>query len=88
VNSYRIITTNRFLKRLKKLDPSIKERILNAVQEISERPRIGSTIIYNERNLYKYRVGDYRIIYEVDETARHVLFIIVDHRSRVYRDLT
>lgn len=88
MNSYRIITTKRFLRHLKKLDSNVKERILDAVQEISERPYVGSTLVYDERKLYKFRVGDYRLIYEVDETARSVLFLIVDHRSRVYRDFT
>ena len=88
MSSYRIITTKRFLRRLKNLDSSVKERVLDAVQDISERPRTGSTMIYNEHSLYKYRVGDYRIIYKVDETERAVIFIIVEHRRRVYRNLT
>lgn len=88
MNSYQIITTKRFLRRLKKLDAKVKERILDAIQEISERPYLGSTLVYDERKLYKFRVGDYRLIYEVDETARSVLFLIVDHRSRVYREFS
>jgi mRNA interferase RelE/StbE len=79
VNSYRIITTKRFLRHLKNLDVKVKERILDAIKEISERPYLGSTLVYDERKLYKFRVGDYRLIYEVDEMARSVLFLIVDH---------
>jgi len=42
--------------------------------------------VFDERRLYKFRVGDYRLIYEVDEKGRRVLFLVVDHRRRVYRE--
>ena len=60
MGSYRIVTTRRFLRRLKKLDRVVRERVLDAVQEISERPYVGSTLVFDERRLYKFRVGDYR----------------------------
>lgn len=36
---------------------------------ISERPYVGSTLVFDERRLYKFRVGDYRLVYEVDELS-------------------
>ena len=86
MGSYRIITTKRFLRHLKRLDRAIRERTLEAVREVSERPYLGSTLIFDERRLYKFRVGDYRLIYEIDEEKKAVLFLIVDHRRRVYRE--
>ena len=86
--NYSIITTKRFLRHLRKLDHSIRERVLDAVQEISENPHTGSTLVHGDRKLSKCRVGDHRLIYEIDDAARTVTFIIVDHRRRVYRDLT
>ena len=86
MSSYRIVTTRRFLRRLKKLDRGVRDRVLDAVQMISERPYVGSTLVFDERRLYKFRVGDYRLIYEVDEEGRRVLFLVVDHRRRVYRE--
>lgn len=43
-------------------------------------------MIFDERRLYKFRVGGYRLVYEVDEENKAVLFLIVDHRRRVYRE--
>jgi len=43
-------------------------------------------LIFDERKLYKFRVGGYRLVYEVDEENKAVLFLIVDHRRRVYRE--
>ena len=84
--SYRILTTRRFLRHLKRLEGEVRERVLDAVREVSERPYLGSTLMFDERRLYKFRVGDYRLVYEVDEEKKAVLFLIVDHRRRVYRE--
>jgi len=65
VNSYRIVATKRFLRRLKELDRKIRERVLRAIEEIAEKPYIGSTLVFNGKRLYKYRVGNYRVVYEV-----------------------
>jgi mRNA interferase RelE/StbE len=86
VGSYRILTTRRFLRHLKRLEGEVRERVLDAVREVSERPYLGSTLMFDERRLYKFRVGDYRLVYEVDEEKKAVLFLIVDHRRRVYRE--
>ena len=86
MGSYRILATKRFLRHLKRLDREVRERILNAIRAVSERPYLGSTLIFDERRLYKFRVGDYRLVYEIDEEKKAVLFLIVDHRRRVYRE--
>ncbi len=33
---------------------------------------------------YRYRVGDYRVIYEIDDNLKQVAIIFIGHRSRVY----
>ena len=86
MGSYRILTTRRFLRHLKRLEGEVRERVLDAVREVSERPYLGSTLMFDERRLYKFGVGDYRLVYEVDEEKKAVLFLIVDHRRRVYRE--
>jgi mRNA interferase RelE/StbE len=86
VGSYKILTTKLFLRHMKRLDSRVRERILDAIREASERPYLGSTLIFDERRLYKFRVGDYRLVYEIDEEKKVVLFLVVDHRRRVYRE--
>ena len=51
MDSYRILTTKRFLRHLKRLDREVRERILDAIREVSERPYLGSTLIFDERKL-------------------------------------
>ncbi|MEH2244858.1 type II toxin-antitoxin system RelE family toxin [Nostoc sp.] len=33
---------------------------------------------------YRYRVGDYRVIYQIDDDLNQVTIILIQHRSRVY----
>ena len=74
-----------FLKLLARLDKLIRERILKAIEEIPKDPRRGSRLLFTREVCFKWRVGDYRIIYKIDERRRIVIFIVVDHRARVYK---
>jgi len=73
-----------FVKLLRKLDKQIRERVLRAVEDILIDPRQGSRLVYSEHVTFKWRVGDYRIVYLIDEHRKVVTFAVVDHRSRVY----
>lgn len=77
--------TPTFLKLLKKLERRIKERVLKAVEEVLEDPRRGSQLVFAKHICFKWRIGNYRMIYTIDEQGMVVAFIVVDHRSRVYR---
>ena len=73
-----------FLKLLRKLDRPIKERVVQAVEEVLENPRRGSQLVFAKQVCFKWRIGDYRMIYTIEEGRKVVTFIVVDHRSRVY----
>lgn len=47
--------------------------------------RLGKPLRGDLTGLYSARRGDYRVIYRIDETARSVEIVRVDHRSAVYR---
>jgi mRNA interferase RelE/StbE len=76
--------TPTFLKLLARLDRQVKDRVLRAIQEILDDPRKGSQLVFAEHVCFKWRVGDYRMIYTIDEHRKHVTFVVVDHRRRIY----
>jgi len=80
------VATRRFLKHLKGLEEKTRERVLRAMEEIVQKPYTGSLLVFDERRLYKRRVGNYRVIYEIDEMGKRVLFHIVHHRKKMYRE--
>lgn len=75
-------------RSLAKLDRQIAKRIISKLREIAtlDDPRsVGKPLVGNLAGLWCYRVGDYRIICYIDDSALVILVVDVDHRSEVYR---
>lgn len=83
--SYDSAFTPIFLKLLSKLEKQIRERVLKAIVDVLREPRKGSQLVFSKQICFKWRVGDYRMIYTIDERSKTVIFIVVDHRSRIYK---
>lgn len=75
-------------KELSKLDKTAAERILRFLEEriaTEEDPRrFGESLAENLAGLWKYRIGDYRVIVEIQDERVVVLVLRVGHRSKVY----
>jgi len=73
-------------RELERIDRSTVSRILAKIEELSMEPRpSGSQKIRGEGRLWRLRVGDYRVIYGVDDSRRCVDIVAVGHRREVYR---
>ena len=73
----------RDLKRLQEKDFS---RIVDAIKYLSENPRPqGVRKISGSENDWRFRVGVFRVIYEIDDEARVIRILRVRHRKEVYR---
>lgn len=75
-------------RSMKKLDRQIAKRIVAKLREISrlEDPKsTGKGLTENESGLWRYRVGDYRIVVDIEDDVLVILVVDVNHRSRVYR---
>lgn len=87
---WRVTISGRFNKSLKKLRGSEKEKVETAITDIILSPTtvLGDTkapLSNNLRGVWRYRVGDWRIIYTVDKQAKTVTMLDYTHRSKVYR---
>lgn len=76
-------------KQLAKLDRKVQAEILRYLREriqTDEDPRrFGAPLRKEMAGRWKYRVGDYRIICEIQDEKVLVLVLMVGHRSRVYQ---
>ena len=71
---------------IKRLPRSAFHRILPQIKSLAEDPRpFGCRKITGSKNDWRIRVGDYRIIYEINEKANAVRVMRVRHRREVYR---
>lgn len=76
------------LKAFRKLHGEKRGRVAEAILRLAEEPRpTGSRKISGRRGLYRIRIGDYRVIYEVQHEVLVVLIIKVAHRREAYRKL-
>jgi mRNA interferase RelE/StbE len=62
------------------------DRLIKKIKELVFNPRPqGSEKLAGRSNLYRFRQGDYRVIYSVDDQSRLVDIIKIGHRRDVYR---
>jgi mRNA interferase RelE/StbE len=77
-------------KQLRKLDPQIARRLTTYLRDrvsIAKDPRaIGAALKGDElRQFWKYRVGDYRLIVEIQDHLIRIVVVRLGHRREVYR---
>jgi len=85
---FRIVFTERAKKQLKKLDKYTASLIIGWLEkniEGCEDPRIhGKALVDNKSGQWRYRIGDYRVICEIQDTEIIVLVLEVGHRRDIY----
>jgi mRNA interferase RelE/StbE len=73
-------------KELEALESTQVARILARIEALAIEPRPGgSTKLQGAQRLWRVRVGDYRVVYNVDDRQRLVDVVRVRHRRDVYR---
>ena len=83
---YRVFLERAAEKQLKQLSAKLHDRLIAAVQALAKNPRPpGCRKLTGTDNDWRIRVGDYRIVYEIDDASREVRVNRVRHRREVYR---
>ena len=85
---YAIEVTPAALRQLRKIDGSDQARIIAAIDRLAHQPRpAGIRALTGHPGLLRIRVGDYRVVYSVDDGRLVVTIIAAAHRRAIYRDL-
>jgi mRNA interferase RelE/StbE len=66
------------------LPSEVKSRIVETIKETLTKPGNGTILVGSLKGLWKVRVGKYRIIYEIDEQEKKIVFHDVELRKKVY----
>ena len=80
---YEIIFSQKAKKQLLKLDKAIQERVISALERIRIRPEAYITKLIGDPG-YKIRIGDYRVIIDIDKQNLLILIIKIGHRKNIY----
>ena len=81
---FEIIWSSSAVKELKKLDRLIAKRIYDAVGKLKEDPYHSIKKLSNS-DYFRLRVGDYRVILDINEYQLRILVIKVGHRKKIYK---
>lgn len=85
---YRIEFKSEARRRLLHLDRPLRRRIEARINALADDPRPhGVETLTGPEKLYRVRVGDYRIIYTIEDRVLMVLVVRVGHRREVYRGM-
>ena len=86
MNKYNIALKKSVEKDLKKIPLNEYKKIKTKILALSHTPRpIGIRKLVNEDEKYRIRIGDYRIIYLIDDNNNKVIIFGVGHRKDIYR---
>jgi len=73
-------------KALRKLVVRVQRRIVAAVELLADNPRPAECVkLAGDENLWRIRVGDYRVVYEIHDKRLVILVVSIGHRRDVYR---
>ena len=83
---YELIIKPTAEKSLDKLPRSTRRRIVDALKDLRSDPRpAGVAKLVGEEDLWRIRIGSYRVVYEIHDDRLVVLVLRVAHRKDIYR---
>lgn len=84
---YQLIIKRTVSKDMKKFPLDIKRKLISAIESLREQPFPQTNLkkLQGSPNSYRLRVGDYRILYDVEEEIRIISVYKVGHRKDIYR---
>ena len=89
MDNFQVILLPQALKFYKKCSSELAERLNRCFEDLEKNPFFGPHIkpLKVKNKLYRYRISDYRVIYEIDKKAKKVGVLLISHRASAYRNV-
>lgn len=84
--SYDIYYSEHALKEFENLDNSMRHRIKKAIEKLRQFPNLSNIkrLKYTGHEDYRLKIGDYRIIFRVNEKKNEIYILALGHRKDIY----
>ncbi|KEQ55950.1 putative toxin RelE2 protein [Marine Group I thaumarchaeote SCGC AAA799-E16] len=82
--TWQVIWSEKSVKQLEKIDKKTSQRIFDAVLECADDPFKNVTRLTNSP-FYRLRVGNYRVILDLQQSRMIIFVVETDHRGRIYK---
>ncbi|MBS6732836.1 MAG: type II toxin-antitoxin system RelE/ParE family toxin [Streptococcus salivarius] len=80
-----MVPTPKFAKNFKKLDPFVRKQIKSYLNRVTENPRAkGKALVVNRTGQWRYCIGAYRVIVNIQDNELIILALEVGHRRDIY----
>ena len=83
---YRILIENRVKREIKRFPNEILRKIISTIEELKLDPRPAGVKKLIEKDGWRIRIGNYRILYTIDDKNKVVTVYRIRHRKEVYLD--
>jgi mRNA interferase RelE/StbE len=83
--NYQIIIPNAVQKQIKKLPRDVQDDILDCLIKLQTNPRPSGYLKMKNMEGYRIRVGDYRILYDINDQEQKIKLRRIGHRRNVYK---
>lgn len=89
MDRFEVILVSQALKFYKNCSSGLVERFNKSFEFLEINPFYGPNIkrLQGEEKRYRYRVGDYRIIYSIDKKSKKVIVTLISQRPSAYRNI-
>jgi Cytotoxic translational repressor of toxin-antitoxin stability system len=84
--SYEVLFTDTSKKQFKTLEKEVQERIIKALERIRIRPEVHVKKLVCDPS-YRLRVGEYRVILDIERDKLIILVIKIGHRKNIYKNI-
>ena len=82
--SYDLVYTQRAIRDIEKLDPKIKKRLGKVLLRYKEEPlRCAEKLTDSKIGNYRFRIGNYRVIFDIEENE--IVVLRIGHRKEIYK---
>jgi mRNA interferase RelE/StbE len=84
---YKILIENSAKKDFDNLNQKELHRVALKINQLKDEPRpYGTVKLKNSDNDYRIRIGDYRVVYEINDDLKTITVFRVKHRKNVYKN--
>jgi len=85
--SYQVNLPKIVQKQLNALPQEIKQRILKSLVQLQEEPRPVNSLQMKGGQGFRLRIGDYRVLYDIDDSKQILNLRRIGHRREIYQNL-
>ena len=74
-------------KTFDSMSPFVQSRVIESIRELSSNPRPSGVkrLVGKLQGVWRIRIGDFRLLYDIDDKAKKVVLLGLGHRRQIYR---